>query len=128
MSDIFVQYFNGFENVFSKKGFDILEDALDDFLEASPLARRQIMRTSPLESPSLHDDKLVNIITVSVAFERPKRPIIYVNLASHSLKIGHCILGILFNSNSPNLYTKFAQFKASSYNAKSNTYNTRRNK
>lgn len=100
MSDIFLLKFDAFDKVFSKDDFDMSHDALDDFLETSPLDRK-VSKIGPCVNSSFLDNgKSLNVIVV-YATQNPKRLVIYMTVASPSLKKFKSIYGKYFESNSP---------------------------
>lgn len=70
----------------------------------------------------------MNAIIVFATPKGPKRPIIYVIVASPSPKRVISINSVRFKSDSPNLFTRYKQSKVSSYKMVAHTYNTCRNK
>lgn len=127
MSDLFLLEFGAFDKAFLKDDFDMLDEVLDEFLEA-PSLKRDVKGGSSSMTSSCKNEGSVNVIVVSVAPQRPKRPYIHVIAASPSPKRFKTINGKPFKGEAFDLYTRFMQSKQSSYNTIAHTYNTRNNK
>lgn len=71
MSDLFLLEFNAFDKAFSKDDFDMLDEVLDDFLEA-PSPKRDVKAGSSSMTSSCKNEGSVNVIVVFVAPQRPR--------------------------------------------------------
>lgn len=126
MLDLFLLEFDAFDKAFSKDDFDMLDEVLDDFLEA-PSPKRDVKGDSSSMTSSCENEGFVNVIVVSTAPQRPKRPYIHVTVASPSPKRVKTINGKPLKGEVSDLYTRFMQSKKPSYNIITHTYNTRNN-
>lgn len=127
MSDLFLSEFNAFDKAFSKDDFDMLDEVLDDFLDA-PAPKRSAKDESLTLTSSCEEKASVNFIVASVAPQRPKRPFIHVTTASPSPKKVKSINRKPFKGETSDLYAKFMRSRQPSYNTIAHTYNTRNNK
>lgn len=106
------------DNGFFEEDFDMLEDSLDDFLEALSPTRKSLEQVS-----SQQVERSVNVVVVLVALSSPKKPVIYLTPVDSS------IYGISCRIDSPDLYSRFMKATDStSYNVVGHTYPTRSNK
>lgn len=85
MSKLFLLEFDAFDKAFSKDDFDMLDEVLDDFLEAPP-PKRGVKGESSSTTSSCKNEESVNVFVVSTAPQRPKRPYFHVTATSPSPK------------------------------------------